>query len=203
MDGYVFKRTIDSKDVIDPRMPAIVISQKLKSDQGVLAAGCIISLSAAALGIPYQKYAALEMAGLRNGTNKVFTYAGAGFDGELAPRSVVITHGDQEVLDDGHGSLYGDGTGTVNYITGVVSVTFDAAPANESEAPELAADSLPIGVLTRAADTSLNDDGKAKNDVGDVLVHGSVTKDLITINGSAASAAEYARLKAVSVFALN
>ena len=203
MDAMVMKSTINSQDVIDPRIPAVVVGMVLKSDQGILPAGCIMSKSALGKGIPYQAYADLDMTGDVDGNNKAYTYAGGGFDGELAPRSVVVTHGDQELVDDGHGHLYGDGSGTVNYITGAVAATFTAAPAAESGAPVVAAVSLPAGILTRAADTSLNDDDEPKEDVGAVLVHGSVTKSMVTINGAASAAADYTRLQAINIFALD
>ena len=41
-----------------------------------------------------------------------------------------ITDGTQEVTDNGNGTLIGAGTGTINYSTGAVAVTFTAAVAN-------------------------------------------------------------------------
>jgi len=40
--------------------------------------------------------------------------------------SVTITTGNQIVYDDGVGTLFGFGNGTINYRTGVISVTFDS-----------------------------------------------------------------------------
>lgn len=44
--------------------------------------------------------------------------------------SLSITDGVSTVTDDGNGNLVGDGTGTVNYDTGAVDVTFANAPAS-------------------------------------------------------------------------
>ena len=44
--------------------------------------------------------------------------------------SVVITDGVSVITDDGNGNLVGDGTGTIDYTSGAISVTFAAAPAN-------------------------------------------------------------------------
>lgn len=41
---------------------------------------------------------------------------------------VVITDGTQVLTDDGAGNFTGDGTGTIDYITGAYNVTFNAAP---------------------------------------------------------------------------
>lgn len=51
----------------------------------------------------------------------------------VRPGTVLITDGTQNVHDDGNGSLVGDiaaGTNTINYNTGVYSVTFAAAPTS-------------------------------------------------------------------------
>lgn len=44
--------------------------------------------------------------------------------------TISITHGSDEVTDDGNGSLQGDGSGSVNYESGEVNVSFDNAPAD-------------------------------------------------------------------------
>lgn len=69
-----------------------------------------------------------EQIGTGNGTN-------TSFNGTLAwtpvvPSTVTITDGTQIITDDGNGGLTGDGSGTINYETGAVAVTFNAAPAN-------------------------------------------------------------------------
>ena len=43
----------------------------------------------------------------------------------VLPSTVTITAGDQSVADDGLGTLVGDGSGTIDYDTGALSVTFD------------------------------------------------------------------------------
>ena len=44
--------------------------------------------------------------------------------------TISITDGTQTVTDDGSGAFTGDGTGTINYTTGVYSVSFTSAPAS-------------------------------------------------------------------------
>jgi len=46
----------------------------------------------------------------------------------IVPNSVEITDGTQVVTDDGSGNLTGDGTGTIDYSTGDVDVTFNNPP---------------------------------------------------------------------------
>ena len=68
--------------------------------------------------------------------------ATVGFTGGLQNPPIIIgslfiaaddPNGNQQVLtDQGNGNLGGDGTGTINYLTGAYSVTFNAAPATSA-----------------------------------------------------------------------
>ncbi len=66
--------------------------------------------------------------GVIDGANATFTFAATG---QIARGSVVIDGSNpvQQVTDDGEGALQGDGTGTVDYLTGAISVTFTLPPA--------------------------------------------------------------------------
>ncbi len=72
--------------------------------------------------------APVNMTGTINGSNKVFT---ASLTTPVSRGSVVITGSNpaQVLNDDGLGGFTGDGTGTINYSTGAVSITFTTAPA--------------------------------------------------------------------------
>lgn len=201
MDAFLYNQTIDNNEVIDLKITPVLKTLKLKSDQGIIAKGTVLQKNSDALCIPQAGYE-LDMAGTIDGSNKAFTYAGAGFPGEIAPRSVVVTHGDQELADDGSGRLYGDGTGTVNYVTGAVAVTFTTAPAAESDAPVVAARGVPVGVAVRSADTSLNTSGAAKDDVVTTLVFGCVVRDRVLVGGAALTDADADLLAKLNVFAL-
>lgn len=50
---------------------------------------------------------------------------------DIIPGSLVISGSNpvQVVTDDGIGGLIGDGTGTINYVTGIINVVFTAPPA--------------------------------------------------------------------------
>jgi hypothetical protein len=71
-----------------------------------------------------------ESVGTGNGSTVTFTHT----IGHLAvvPGTVVITAGAVVATDDGNGNLIGTGiaTGTINYATGAISITYSAAPAN-------------------------------------------------------------------------
>lgn len=81
--------------------------------------------------------------------------------------SVIITDGTQVLSDNGSGVLVGDGSGTVNYTTGAVSLTFTAPPTLSA---------------------AINADYQVDNEVGDNLpeVDYELTSTLVT-----------ARLKAI------
>jgi len=201
MDAMLHKQTIENNEIIDLRITPVLKALKLKADQGVIAKGTVLQKNSDGLCIPQAGYE-LDMAGTIDGSNKAFTYAGAGFPGEIAPRSVVVTHGDQELVDDGSGRLYGDGTGTVNYVTGAVAATFTTAPAAESDAPVVAARGVPVGVAARYADTALNTSGAAKDDVVTTLVFGCVVRERVLVGGAALTDADAALLAKLNIFAL-
>lgn len=65
--------------------------------------------------------------GIIDGANATFTWT---LTAPVARGSIIIT-GDnpiQELVDNGLGIFTGDGTGTINYTTGAVSITFTAPP---------------------------------------------------------------------------
>lgn len=84
-------------------------------------------------GAPYREsrivhtLTGVAMVGAINGINTVFTLAGTA---QIARGSVVVTGSNpvQVLTDNGLGGFTGPGTGTINYITGAISVTFNAAP---------------------------------------------------------------------------
>jgi hypothetical protein len=167
------------------------LTRKVKVGQGVLALGLILALDLAGELIPYQ--AGSKALGAGNGTNKDFSGT---FDlKNLAPGSVTVSDGGtspQTLADDGHGRLYGAGSGTVNYLTGAVSVSFTAAPAN-GDAVTAAAYNQPIGVNVHLVDT-------AQESAAVILAHGTVRRDALLVGASPAVAADMVRLEAIGIY---
>lgn len=64
---------------------------------------------------------------LGTGDGATFTYTGTLSYLPIRPGSVEVTDGVATLKDNGQGTLSGDGTGTINYATGVISVTFNYA----------------------------------------------------------------------------
>ena len=74
-----------------------------------------------------RKVTAAVMAGVINGVNKTFTLTAT----TPVRRGTFVVTGNnpaQTMTDDGNGAFTGDGTGTINYTTGAVSITLTAAP---------------------------------------------------------------------------
>ena len=84
-------------------------------------------------GVPYREsrivrgLSAVSMTGVIDGVNTVFTIAG---NPQIARGSITVTGTTpaQVLVDNGLGGFTGPGTGSVNYITGAISVTFNTAP---------------------------------------------------------------------------
>ena len=72
-----------------------------------------------------QQYAVDDLA---TGDGTTSTFSGGLQNPPLIEGSLFITDGYQVVQDQGDGTLTGDGSGTINYLTGAFSVTFTAAP---------------------------------------------------------------------------
>ncbi|MCK4266743.1 MAG: hypothetical protein KAX31_05635 [Thermoplasmata archaeon] len=80
-----------------------------------------------------------ESIGTGDGARK--TFSGALDYNLIVPGSLTITDGVEIFTDDGIGGLSNGATGTgeINYITGVYSLTFDSAPAGEPAAATITA----------------------------------------------------------------
>ena len=171
----------------------VVKTISIASGLGVLLAGLILALDSEGKAVPYA--AVFNQIGTGDGTAKEFS--GNLTEGEpLCPGSVTLTAGDQTLQDDGYGNLYGDGTGSVNYKTGAVSGTFDAAPAN-GVAVNAAGARQPIGVLLERCDTE-------NEDAAIVVVHGTVWRDRVQVAGDETTPTEedFNRLEAIGVYAM-
>jgi hypothetical protein len=73
-----------------------------------------------------------EAYGTGDGSTNIFAHALAQVSGAKTAMYVSVTDGVETFTDDRNGAMAGSlgGTGTVNYATGAVSVTFATAPAN-------------------------------------------------------------------------
>jgi len=177
------EQSFTEKQIIDITMhPAIVLAMPVKANQGELEAGQIVAKDTNGKIVPYNNFS--ESIGTGNGTATAFS--GTVTNVPLLPGSVVVTDGTQVLYDDGCGRLYGDGSGTVNYKTGEISATFNAAPATDAAVSVNYANQI-VGVLLDKIDTT-------KETVGRVVVHGVVIKSALLVAGAAATQTDVERL---------
>ena len=116
-----------SKTVATGRGPHVYRDLPLQADLGALSGGLVMARDADGNLVPYGT--AQETTATGDGSAKTFTFD---LVGPVDPGSITVGDGTEAFTDDGFGTLTGDATGSgkVNYATGQVSVTFNAAPAN-------------------------------------------------------------------------
>ena len=108
-----------------------------------------------------------------DGTEKTFTHTLDDITGARTAMYISVTDGTETFKDDRNGLMVGDlgGTGTVNYATGAVSVTFVTAPTNSQAITTTYywEDSTATGLLDYSG--SLNGQGKSfrQDDGGGIL----------------------------------
>lgn len=115
-----------------------------------------------------------EAYGTGDGSTETFAHSLAVVTGKKTCMYVSVTDGTETFVDDRDGNMVGSlgGTGTVNYATGAVSVTFATAPTNTQAitCSYYTEDATDDGILD--FDTSATGSGKPKNyrqDNGGVL----------------------------------
>ncbi len=92
----------------------------------------------------------------------------------ITPGSISIVNGAQTLTDNGLGSMAGNGTGDIDYVTGVLSFTFASPPANGSTATvsyqyqTYSYDTVPISSVSTGVIASL-----AFNDAANTITRGS------------------------------
>jgi len=104
-----------------------------------------------------------EVFGTGDGSTKIFSATLTDISGARTAMYPTVTDGTETFVDDRNGNMVGNlsGTGTVNYATGAVSVTFNTAPAN-AQAITVGyywEDSTATGILDYSG--SLNGQGKS------------------------------------------
>lgn len=111
-----------------------LVGKELAANIGEPGPGTIMAEGSDGKLLPYEDVAA-EQVGSTAGDGTTKTFTGTLTRAPVEPGSVAVTseNGTEILTDDGHGMLKSAGatsTGTINYQTGTISVTFHAAPAN-------------------------------------------------------------------------
>lgn len=111
-----------------PGHEPVILSGKLKANDGVYPVGLILTRKAGDL-IPFAEVSD-EVIGTGNGATQVFAATLASFPVE--PGTVSVSDGVETFADDSVGRLVGSagGTGTIDYTTGKISLDFNANVVN-------------------------------------------------------------------------
>ena len=181
MNGVIGEVGINSQEAADHRHEPVVNRVQLVADHEDVEVGELLFEGSA--GAVSAEDAESAKTAAANGTKTAFD-----FDfGEVLPGTVIITTDDttaKTVSDNGDGTLGGeaeDGTGTVDYSTGKVSVTFSAAPADTKTVTAKAVKGS--GFVGVANDTVGKDEDNGVN----VVIHGTIHEGIAKVNGFAAT----------------
>lgn len=192
IDAKLGTQTFSEEMVIAQGHEVQVLGRKFKAAQGTLAAGTLVALNASREIVPYA--AADQAIGAGDGVTKDFS---DGLDQyPIEPGSVSVTDGVETFSDDFNGRLTGlaGGTGLVNYETGVIQVSFNAAPAQDAPVTATCKNRI-RGVVQRDVDTS-------KEGSGLVIVHGAVVAAALKAGGSTPSAVILDQLETLGIYPL-
>ena len=159
----------------------LIASAALVGDDKEWPAGLILCRNSAGAWRPYDVAEAVVV-GAGDGTETEFAFD---LGPDVIPGSVSIDDGVEEFTDLGTGALLGDGdttpgTGTIDYATGIGSITFKAAPADEAEIA-VSVKHRPRAVLDEKTDTA---------SAGTALVvrHGTVKLSMLVTDAGTAEA---------------
>jgi len=186
------KQTFTEALIIAQGHDAQVLGRKFKVNQGTLAAGTLVALNASREIVPYAE--AEQVIG--TGDAEVKDFSDSLDQYPVEPGSVEVTDGVETFSDDYNGRLTGSaaGTGLVNYETGAIQVSFNAAPALAA-AVTAACKNRIKGVVQRDVDTT-------KEASGLVVVHGAVVAEALKMGGVAPSVDILEQLELMGIYPL-
>ncbi|MGE4545834.1 MAG: hypothetical protein AB7D06_17215 [Pedobacter sp.] len=170
-----------------PGHSPVLVGIILAGASGVYPVGLLLTRDGADVGQPLQVVVA-EVLGAGDGATKDFA-ATLGDGLPVEPGTITVTDGVEAFADDGSGRLVGDagGTGTINYATAAIAVSFAANVVNEVD---VTADYITRvdAVLDQEIDTAAETSGNA-------VIHGTVATQALKVGALAKAAPSAALLK--------
>lgn len=153
----------------------VILSGELAGSDGEYPVGLVLARNTTGKLVQYESVSD-EAVGTGNGTLKAFTDTLS--KAPILPGSVSVTDGTETFSDDGLGRLAGDdgGSGTINYGTGALAVTFDAAVTNE-QAITADYERDPVGVLDQDVDTDTDNTAL-------YIMHGSFKRSVAKVGAT-------------------
>ena len=190
ISGNVSSKTFDTERAGLPMAQIPNQTVLLVTDDAIWPCGLILGKLANGKHTPYGIIT--DLIGTGDGAETDFI----GDVGAIEPGTAEVVAGAITLTDDGCGNLVGiGGSGSVNYETGKVVVSFDAAPANAAEV-NLSSKPDPCAVLDSQTDTARSSSALA-------VKFGSVRKDLLKVGVAVPaepSAAALARLECRHIY---
>mgnify|MGYP006280760309 CR=1 FL=1 len=189
-DAKLSTQNYSEAGVVDNSHPPIIVAMDVVADQGDLVPGLVASKNGAEKVVPYKEFT--ESIG--TGDNSTVDFTGTLSNGPVRPGTVEITDETETFADDECGRLTGDagGSGTVDYLTGAVSVSFNAAPATDADISATYTNRV-AGVVTLRTDT-------AKEDTVPVQVHGTAVRNKLSVDGSEPTVADIRAIRAAGIY---
>lgn len=195
MNGVIGEVEVNAQEAADHRHGPFVSRVQFPDEHPAIQVGEALFYDENGKAVPAGS-AGKETTATANGTDTTFTFS----LGEILPGSVLITTDDttaKAVSDNGDGTLGGedeDGTGTVDYATGKVTVTFSAAPA---QTKTVTVEAVKGGDFIGIANNSVGED---EDNGVNVVVHGSIHEGLAKFDGEPASFEQYKFLRTHGIY---
>lgn len=189
---YTMKRSEEKAGL--PGHGPVIAGVKFAADQGVYPVGLLLTRLITNILVALQVIVA-EVLGAGDGVTKVFSgNLGAS---PIEPGTVTVTDGVEVFVDDGSGRLVGDagGSGTINYRTGAIAVSFNANVGNTVAVTVDYVTSID-SVLDQEIDT-------AEEQSGNAVIHGTVAVQALKIGAvdkAAPSATVLGLLRAKGIY---
>lgn len=194
MNGIIGEINTELQEAADHRHSPVINRVQLVANHEDVPVGELLFDTAS--GATSASGAASTKTAAGDGTKTEFTFQ----FGKVLPGSVKVATDDataKKITDNGDGTLGGeseDGTGTVDYVTGDVSVAFSAAPANGKTVTVRAAEASKfIGVANHAA-------GKDEDDGINVVLHGTIAEGIAKVDGVTATPAQIKFLRTCGIY---
>lgn len=192
MNGIIGEVNTELQEAADHRHPSVINRVQLVENHEDVPVGELLFETESGATSASDAATVKTVAG--DGTKKEFSFQ----FGRILPGTVKIATDDaKKITDNGDGTLGSeneDGTGSVDYDTGCISVAFSTAPADGKTVSICAAEAAKfIGVVNHAA-------GKDEDDGINVVLHGTIAEGIAKVDGVTATPAQIKFLRTCGIY---